>query len=212
MPWRISEDIQIWRLVLSLYLSQGFSQVFINCLLQMFSGFMLEAQMGSLRMALFWFTGGILANLFGATTTDYYATGAEPAVFCMLMGLVAMYVYYWDRMGDDFCRKFCGLIMMILILVIAIFILTAFAEGVSTYSKVARIEYPDGTGFLGGALFGMPLAWAFLRPTQGSLGKASRRELGLFIGGLVWAVVLATIIIVAFITGEYKEYWSYTNL
>lgn len=167
--------------------------------------------MGSLRMACFWFIGGILANMFGAATTDYYATGAEPAIFCMLVGLVGMYVYYWDRMGEQTCQKICGLIMLIVIIVVAIFILTTFAEGVSTYSKLARIVYPDSTGFFGGALFGMPLAWIFLVPTEGSLGKASRRERGLFIGGLVWAILVATLVIVFFSTGEYEEYWTYDD-
>ena len=81
MPYLIYEDVQFWRLLTSLYVNHGFSQIIINCLLQLFAGFMLEAQMGSIRMALFFFYAGIGGNLFGAAVSDKYATGAEPAIF-----------------------------------------------------------------------------------------------------------------------------------
>ena len=42
---------------------------------------MLEAQMGSLRMFLFYFVAGISGNFFAATISDKYATGAEPCMF-----------------------------------------------------------------------------------------------------------------------------------
>jgi len=42
MPYMIKEDGEIWRLVVSLYLNMGFSQVFINCIAQLITGFLLE--------------------------------------------------------------------------------------------------------------------------------------------------------------------------
>lgn len=127
MPYKIKEDVEVWRLVISLYLSQGFTQFVINFLSQLFAGFMLEAQMGSLRMMIFFFCIGIGGNLFAATVIDDYAAGAEPAVFGMFTALAGMYVYYWDRMGGEFCRRLCGFFMLILIIVIVIFALTSFA-------------------------------------------------------------------------------------
>ncbi len=73
----------------------------VNCIAQMITGFLLEAQIGSLRMAMFFFTSGIFANLFGATTSDKYAAGAEPVIFAMISALVAMYIYHWDRLGSE---------------------------------------------------------------------------------------------------------------
>ena len=99
MPYKIKDNAEIYRLVLSLYVNQGFTQIVINLLAQMFSGFMLEAQLGSLRMLFFFFTVGISANLFACTVTDKYATGAEPAIFGMFTALAGMYVYYWNEMG-----------------------------------------------------------------------------------------------------------------
>eukprot|EP00353_Schmidingerella_taraikaensis_P003034 CAMPEP_0185567722 /NCGR_PEP_ID=MMETSP0434-20130131/894_1 /TAXON_ID=626734 ORGANISM="Favella taraikaensis, Strain Fe Narragansett Bay" /NCGR_SAMPLE_ID=MMETSP0434 /ASSEMBLY_ACC=CAM_ASM_000379 /LENGTH=197 /DNA_ID=CAMNT_0028182011 /DNA_START=23 /DNA_END=616 /DNA_ORIENTATION=+ len=69
MPIRIKEG-EIWRLLLTSYVNHGFSQVVINCLGQLFAGFMLEAQFGSCRMCAFWFLTGIGANLFAATVDD----------------------------------------------------------------------------------------------------------------------------------------------
>lgn len=43
MPYKIKEDMEIWRLFISLYVNHGFSQLVINCIGLLFSGFMLEA-------------------------------------------------------------------------------------------------------------------------------------------------------------------------
>jgi len=39
MPYKIKDNAEIYRLVLSLYVNQGFTQIVINLLAQMFSGF-----------------------------------------------------------------------------------------------------------------------------------------------------------------------------
>jgi membrane associated rhomboid family serine protease len=212
MPYKIKESGQVWRLLLSLYLNMGFSQVIINVLAQLFSGFMLEAQMGSLRMAIFFFVVGISGNFLAATVDDKYATGAEPAMFGMLAGLIGMYLYYWPRMGDDWCRKVCGFFMMILLLVIGIFFLTSFAAPYKTYTKFYMISYPDSMGFFGGALFGFFLSWVFLPPTAGSLKQGTRREKGLFIAGLMISVIVLVLVTLTFCFGEAPvKYWSFDN-
>lgn len=48
-------------------------------------------------MCILWFTAGISANLFAAVADDDYAAGAEPAMFAMICGLIASYVYYWEK-------------------------------------------------------------------------------------------------------------------
>ena len=154
-------------------------------------------------MMLFWLSSGICANLFGATVDDEYAAGAEPAMFAMLTALIGMYVYYWNSISTgqddgDWCRKVCGLFMMIFLLVIGIFFLTSFASEYRDYAKLYHIAYPDSMGWFEGFLFGFPMSWLFLPPVAGSLKRATRRERGLFIGGLIWAMALLIMVICIF--------------
>ena len=212
MPFRIKESAELWRLVMSLYINFSFAQLVINCLGQMIAGFMLEAQMGSLRLMCFWFAAGICANLFAATVDDFYAAGAEPALFAMLGGLIAMYCYYWDRLGtdEDWCRKVCGLFMMVFLLVIGIVFLVSFAQPYKNWAKFYRISYPDPMGYLGGFLFGFPMSWIFFAPTGRSLKLATKREKMLFYVGIGLASVLLFIIVVSFAFGsEPDKYWEY---
>ena len=142
MPWRIKESGEVYRLLLSLYVNHGFTPFVINILAQLFAGFILEAEMRSCRMCIYWFTAGISANLFAATVSDDYAAGAEPALFALICGLISSHVYYWDRQKnelveaqrlrgeephDPFCEMLCGFIIKIVLLVIAIFLLTSMA-------------------------------------------------------------------------------------
>ena len=173
---------------------------------------MLEAQMGTLRLLCFWFAAGISANLFAATLTDDYAVGAEPVIFAMLGGLLGMYVYYWDRMGEDFCRKACMLFIFVILIVIGIFFLSSFAAPYSNYSRLYSLSYPDTSGFLGGVLFGFFMSWVFLSPSAGSLKQGTRREKTLFTVGLILSLILLIIVIVVFsFSYDPKPHWSFDN-
>ena len=142
MPWRIKDANEWYRLLLSLYVNHGFSQFAINCLAQLFAGFILEGEIGSCRMCILWFSAGISANLFACVADDDYAAGAEPAMFAMICGLIASYIYYWEKQRmeivdaqmrrgeephDPFCEMLCGFIIRIVLLIIAIFLLSSFA-------------------------------------------------------------------------------------
>jgi len=168
--------------------------------------------MGSWRMLCFYFAAGISANIFAAAIDDEFACGAEPAMFALLAGLIGMYVYYWDRMGNDWCRKLCGLFMCIFLLVIGIFFLTSVAQPYKDWTDKYHIRYPDSMGFFGGALFGMPMSWIFLAPTSGTLKNSSRREKGLFIGGLVWSVLILVIVVLVFSFENEPEAYSKWDL
>jgi len=170
MPYYIKEDGEIWRLLFSLYINHGFSQVIINCVIQLLVCTPLESAMGSIRLMLFWFSAGLMGNLFGATLDDEYACGCEPAMFAMMTAIIGLYIYYWDEMlkdprqADDpglWCRKVCGLFICIFILVIGIFFLTSFAQPYNDYTNYYDIAYADTTGFMGGFLFGLPMSWIF---------------------------------------------------
>ena len=164
MPFEIKENGEVWRLILSLYINHGLSQLIINCLGLMFSGFMLEAQMGSIRLMLFYFISGICGNLLATTANDWYAVGAEPALLAQLAGLISMYIYFWNNIGqeEDWCRRVCGLFLCVFLLFIGIYFLTSFAQPYKIYMQAFKLAYPDTSGIFGGALFGFFLAWVFI--------------------------------------------------
>ena len=123
-----------------------------------------------------------------------------------------MYIYYWDRMDGEWCKKICGLFIMIFLLVIAVFLLSSFAAPYKSYAKFYKINFPDGMGMLGGALFGFFLSWVFLPPITGSISQASRREKILFGVGLGTSLMIFVIVLAVFIAAyEPKEYWSYDD-
>lgn len=63
--YEIRYNYQIWRLFTSLLLSTGFSTYVISSGALLVIGFMVEnAKMDAVRMAVFYFTAGILGNLF----------------------------------------------------------------------------------------------------------------------------------------------------
>ena len=99
---------------------------------------------------------------------------------------------------------------MILLLVIGVFFLTSFAAPYKNYTKAYFINYPDGMGMMGGAIFGFFLSWVFLPPITGSIRQASRREAILFVVGLAMSLVIFVIILAVFIADyEPLMYWSY---
>ena len=121
--------------------------------------------------------------------------------------MIAMYAYYWDAIKAEWCQKVCGLFMTIFLLVIAIFFLSSFAAPYSNYTKFYYLRYPDTMGIMGGALFGFFLTWVLLPPEVGSLSRASRRELCLFITGLICSIGLLAIAIGVFAGAEPKVWW-----
>jgi len=54
-------------------------------------------------MAFFFLIVGICANLFAASVEDRYATGVEPAMVGLMCGVVASYIYHWDRLPMEWC-------------------------------------------------------------------------------------------------------------
>ncbi len=66
-------------------------------MIQMIFGFILEELLGPLRFFFFYFSVGLVANVFGAATSDWYAAGPEPMIFGMIGGIISLYTFYWDR-------------------------------------------------------------------------------------------------------------------
>ena len=113
---------------------------------------------------------------------------------------------------DPFCEMLCGFIIRIVLLVIAIFLLSSFAQPYQRYMDARSISYPDTMGFLGGFLFGVPISFTLFVPTTGSLKNAPRRDKGLFWFGLAWASLLFIIIVAAFATSDStrtRKHWYF---
>ena len=61
----------------------------------MLVGFMLEGNLGAMRMMVFYFISGIGGTLFATVNSDLYAAGPEPAMFGMAAGLIGWMMFYW---------------------------------------------------------------------------------------------------------------------
>ena len=158
-------------------------------------------------MAVFFFLSRISANLFAATASDMYATGAEPALFALLSGLLADYLFNWPVIQGEWCQKVCSFFIYIILLVFGIFFLSSFAQPYTKIFKVLRISFPDSLGFFGGFLFGFPLTWVLLPTATGKFSDAPRSQKILTFVGLIWFIILNVIVISVFITSEPEKYW-----
>ena len=98
MPWKIVSEGEVYRLITPLYVTHSLFSVIVNSIGQMILGFALEPALGTARMIVFYFAVGIGANIVGAVGTDNYATGPEPMIFALLAGMLAMYLFYWEKM------------------------------------------------------------------------------------------------------------------
>jgi len=97
--------------------------------------------------------------------------------------------------------------MLVVMLVVGIFLLVQQAEPYKLYTKIYAVSYVDTMGLLGGFLFGVPLTWVFVKPYSGTLKAASRREICLFITGIIWSVGLLIAMAVVFATSSSEHHW-----
>lgn len=61
-----TEPDQIWRFATPVFLHTGVIHLVINMVIQIRTGFQMERQMGSLRMAIVYLTCGVAGNLFAS--------------------------------------------------------------------------------------------------------------------------------------------------
>ena len=92
------DSTQIWRLTASLYLSHGLMTILLTSLAQLVPGCLLESILKGPRMAFFYLYVGTVANAFGVglTSDSKSSLGPTPALYGMLTGVGATYVYYWQ--------------------------------------------------------------------------------------------------------------------
>ena len=81
-------------------LHYGFSHIVINFFCFWIVGFMVEKQMGAVRYAIFFFICALGGQMFACVCSSYYAIGSETVIFGSLAALFAMFVVYWNRIGN----------------------------------------------------------------------------------------------------------------
>ena len=167
----------------------------------MILGFMVEGQLGPVRMAIFFFITTIGGNLFGATLNPAYAIGPEPLMFGLFAALVGMCAVYWDRLGDNVSRKACMVFIIVLFMVLMYMFFSAMASIYEGDLAFYSIHYPDTEGWLGGFLFGLFASFTLLPPHENGFlkGKEGRT---LTLVGLIGTILLLTLMTILFILSD----------
>ena len=196
---------EVYRWFLPTVVHYGISHLFINLLIQMVVGFMLESQMKWLRMAIFYFTVLITAEVFGSLCTpNKYASGADPIIFGLFGGMLGMVIIYWKRLGagDNFCQRICFIFMIVVLMVIYAFLMYTISQSYANYVAYTKITFPDIFGCVGAFIVGLPAALFFLPPGDPRVNgyRATRYEQILAWIGLVVVIVEFILFVVLFFT------------
>ena len=195
MPYRIYHNYEVWRLLTSALLSYNLQSFAITVIIEMIIGFMLEAAFGSFRMLLFMLITVAGANIFASAMTYQYAVGPEAIVYGMFAGLIAMFIVYWDKLGENTSRKICLLFIVVLLMVLSIMILQRPSKVGKAFASALFLSYPDIPACLGGCMFGLFTAFMLL-PTHvkdGDDPEEKKRAKCLQIIGLCMILFLGTL-------------------
>ena len=142
---------QLWRLLTSAFLHNGFLHLFWNCFSILMIGFTAEREMPRKEFLTLLGVGTLGANLASAVFKPYtIGVGASGTIFA-LMGVIA--VWYWlnqERLGPN---KYIFLAFFILI-------------GIFTVMNVFSAASVDFYCHIGGFVTGAPLAILYLRPAS----------------------------------------------
>ena len=124
MPYYMKKG-QVWRFICALFLNYGLSTMLLNIVVEMIVGFMLEGNMGSMRMMAFFMISGIGGTLFATVNSPLYSAGPEPAMFGMAAGLLGWFMFYWQSFEDrcSFGQRLCYFILLVLVVVMMVFLM-----------------------------------------------------------------------------------------
>ena len=210
MPFKVVLEHEWWRLLTSLYVTHSFSTIVINTFAQLVLGFALERLLGFCRMGFFYLLTGFSANALATACTDRYAAGPEPALLGLLGGLMAMYLFLWERIQVILCYKVGGCCLLVFATCISVFVTVMIAQPYNTYMKLHMIEYPDTFGLMGGLLYGFFFCWVFLPVKGKKFCQRESNEKCCFYAGLIITVSINSIVIpyLFLFPDSTKDYWS----
>ena len=96
--------------------------MFINLILQLIFGFIMENELRFKKMALLYLITGIGGTLVATVATDSYAAGPTASVYGLLGGTIGWYIFNWEKFEHvyecTFGERLCRFILLILIVVV----------------------------------------------------------------------------------------------
>ena len=124
MPYYMKKG-QIWRFITPLVLNYGATTMFLNLVLTTVIGFILEANLGSLRMLVFYLIAGMGGTLFGTVGSPKYAAGPEPALIGMCAALIGWFMFYWESFENrcDFGQRICMFLLLTILVIFLVYIM-----------------------------------------------------------------------------------------
>jgi membrane associated rhomboid family serine protease len=135
---------QWWRLITPMFLHSGLVHMALNSLVIWRTGFGLESQMGSMRMAVFYFLCGIGGNLLSSILmTKNITVGASSAIYGLYGLLVVDLFQNWQLLKKPWRECFSLIIQVLLSLCLGLL------PGIDNFAHIGGFI----TGVLLGAIF-----------------------------------------------------------
>ena len=195
--YKIHNDYQVWRLFTSLFLSTGFQTWGTNSVILLILGFMVENKKVSvIRMAIIYFSIGILTNFFTTMCEKPLSCGINGVLSGLAFALLAMVAINWKPLGSvangmfRFFFIFTPIIFFIFVLMTS---LTADADSEGYFKQQSVVAV--GGGIIQGMCMGMmlmPFGPDRPSPAVGTIRKAGALillvELIVIIPVFIWAI------------------------
>ena len=152
--YEIHENFQIWRLLTSLLLSTGFSAWGVSSLALIFIGFVVESKrMSAIRMAVFYFTTGILGNLFAVCINFSCSVGNMACIMALISGMLAGVIVNFKVLAGAGHLRIC-LIFMTIGLFVMMLMLSANKDAPGIQWEAISMA-GEGGGFIAGLCLGL---------------------------------------------------------
>jgi membrane associated rhomboid family serine protease len=184
-PTKIHDDYAYYELVTALFLSVDFMHITTNLISQLIFGSFIENLVGTLQMALIFFTSGAWANLFSSAVSHKdLSIGSSGAIFGELGAMVGYIVVNWKKLDESIrCR------LMFYVALILFFNFLVFDPNAQTGGAGIDI-----LGHIGGLISGVFLGMGLL-PKEANSSWALYENKVKIVG---WALfVLSTIGVIA---------------
>jgi len=184
--------------------------MFLGLIMQFILGFILENDLGPLRMLVFYLITGIGGTLMGTVASSMYAVGPEAATFGMAAGLIGWFAFNWTNFEQahqcTFGERLCRFLLLILLVVFLCFIMISSAAPHAPYAERFSLALPDAGAAVGGLLYGFT-AILWLLPVESHDGQRNQcQQVGFYIG-LITNIVLTIILVAVFVQSEPKAFW-----
>lgn len=164
--YKIHQDYQVWRLVTSLFLTCGFLTYGINTVLTFILGFMVENRKVSVgRMALLYFSVGVLVNIFTVTCEYKLSCGNIGVLSGLCFALLALTIINWTPLGGMMNGMFRIILIFVSIIFFLFVLMLSFQSDADINFKQASTISVAG-GIFSGLFVGMLLMpYALNRPS-----------------------------------------------